>query len=69
MEMKTLLTRPYLQNIVAEYHRQKGSLDYKNDYPAWLCQFGFQVPIMNDHLEFPDDFPDDELVMFVLRWS
>lgn len=75
--MKTIPQRPYLQNIVAEYHRQRGTPnvfnddDYFkfNDYVKWLKQFGFLVPMDFDNLVFPDDFPDDELLLFVLRWA
>lgn len=71
--MKTLPHEPYLKNIVAEYRRQYGIPDYKliasDQYREWLRQFGFKVPADFHILEFPDDFPDEELTMFVLRWS
>ena len=67
--MKTLPQHPYLQNIVAEYHRQRGTtvFDY-NDYRKWLKQFGFRVPMDFHKIEFPDDFSDQDLLLFVLRW-
>jgi hypothetical protein len=67
--MKTLPTLPYLQNIVREYqaqgHKGMGTPHYRD----WLSQFGFAVPVKYECLEFPDDFPDQEFVMFILRWS
>jgi len=69
--MKTLPQYPYLQNIVAEYHRQTGprpTIDI-NHYVNWLKQFGFLVPMDFDNLVFPDDFPDQDLLLFVLRWA
>jgi hypothetical protein len=75
--MKTIPQHPYLQNIVAEYHRQHGTPNIFddndhlrfNDYIKWLKQFGFRVPMDFHKIEFPDDFPDDELLLFILRWS
>ena len=75
--MKTIPNRPYLQNIVAEYHRQRGTpnvFDDKDyfkfeDYIKWLKQFGFLVPMDFDNLVFPDDFSDQDLMLFILRWS
>ena len=68
--MKTLPQYPYLQNIVAEYHRQRGTPNVfdANDYHKWLGQFGFRVPMDFDKIEFPDDFSDQDLLLFVLRW-
>lgn len=67
--MKTLPTRPYLQNIVSNFHAQGGHSIGTTYYREWLSQFGFTVPISGDYLEFPDDFSDQELFMFILRWS
>ena len=71
--MKTIPNRPYLQNIVAEYRRQRGltptSVWDSKDYVKWLDQFGFLVPMDFDNLVFPDDFPDQDLLLFMLRWS
>jgi hypothetical protein len=67
--MKTLPNIPYLRNIVSEYHRQNNSYTYDIDYIEWLKQFGFKVPIKNNTLEFPDDFSDEDMLMFMLRWS
>jgi hypothetical protein len=71
--MKTLPQHPYLQNIVAEYRRQRGltpkSVWDPKDYVSWLGQFGFLVPMDFDKLVFPDDFSDQDLMLFVLRWS
>ena len=71
--MKTLPHYPYLQNIVAEYRRQNGFLsgDYisSDKYREWLSQFGFKVPADFHVLEFPDDFPDEKLILFLLKWS
>lgn len=67
---KTLPQYPYLQNIVAEYHRQTGTLEFDMDvYTEWLMKFGFKVPADFHVLEFPDDFSDEDLMMFILRWS
>ena len=71
--MKILPQHPYLQNIVAEYHRQRGFTSQtqwdSKDYVKWLDQFGFLVPMDFDKLVFPDDFPDQDLLLFMLRWS
>ncbi len=70
--MKTLPQYPYLQNIVAEYRRQHGMgpthLWDSNHYIKWLSQFGFRVPMDFHKLVFPDDFSDQDLLLFVLRW-
>jgi hypothetical protein len=67
--MKRLPKLPYIQNIVAHYHRQTGDWTFGNEYPAWLKQFGFSVPIYNDYLEFPDEFTEEELLLFMIRWG
>lgn len=68
--MKTLPKLPYIQNILNYYHTSTGILMIGTDeYRSWLRQFGFAVPIRGDYLEFPDDFPDDKLTLFILRWS
>lgn len=66
--MKTLPKLPYIQNIVNYYHEQHGPM-FTKEYRDWLSQFGFAVPIRDDFLEFPDDFSDHDLTLFVLRWS
>ena len=67
--MRTLPRHPYLQNIVKEYYAQGHTGFGTPHYRDWLKQFGFKVPVPVDDLEFPDDFPDQEFVMFILRWS
>lgn len=73
--MKTLPINPYLQNIVRHYRDTYGLFTHGPDgtyelYRPWLAQFGFVVPVRNkDQLEFPDDFSDRDLMMFILRWS
>lgn len=71
--MKTLPQHPYLQNIVAEYRRQRrltpNNVWDSKDYVNWLNQFGFLVPMDFDKLVFPDDFSDQDLLLFILRWS
>ena len=68
--MKTLPKYPYLKNIVSyccetqDLKVRPGSPSYRD----WLLQFGFKVPV-DDHLEFPDDFDEKELMLFILRWS
>lgn len=66
--MKTLPMLPYLQNITKHYHEMKGDLKYHDDYPEWLNQFGFKVPVDTRGLEFPD-ISDQELLIFILRWG
>ena len=67
--MKTLPKLPYLQNIVAHYNQETGLYPaLGSGYREWLKQFGFSVPVRNDCLEFPDDFSDHDLMLFVLRW-
>ena len=67
--MKSLPSRPYLKNIVREYrsqgHKGMGTPQYRD----WLRQFGFKVPVRDDYLEFPDEFSEQQLLLFVLRWS
>lgn len=82
--MKTLPVNPYLLNIVNYFHELRGGPHYKggirvricemynideDEYPNWLRQFGFKVPIENDRLEFSHNFPDEKLLLFILRWS
>ena len=71
--MKTIPQRPYLQNIVREYNRQRGFTSQtqwdSKDYVKWLDQFGFLVPMDFDNLVFPDEFSDQDLLLFMLRWS
>jgi len=71
--MKRLPKLPYIQNIVEHYREVTGSDHFKayadGRYQRWLATLGFSVPIYGDYLEFPDDFPDEELTMFILRWS
>lgn len=67
--MKTIPKHPYLQNIISEYYREHDQIGDEK-YVEWLRHFGFMVPLTNFHLlEFPDDFPDSELAMFIMRWS
>lgn len=71
--MKLLPKLPYLQNIVQEYHRQHQPLDglwgFDSSYREWLRQFGFAVPVMGDWLEFPDDFREEKLLLFTIRFG
>lgn len=67
--MKKLPKLPYIQNIVNHYHTSTGTWSISKEYRDWLKQFGFAVPIRGDYLEFPDDFSDNDLLLFVLRWS
>lgn len=68
--MKTLPKLPYLQNIVQEYRKQSAAANFdQKDYIQWLQQFGFAVPVREDRLEFPDEFSDEQLMMFILRFS
>lgn len=68
--MKKLPRTPYLQNIVKEWHNIKPIDPYLgDDYRNWLKTHGFTVPIQNECLEFPDDFSDDNLLVFILKWS
>lgn len=69
--MKTVPQLPYLQNIVRHWNSTGNRLAYSDEYIKYLKQFGFKVPvdIMNDYLEFPDDFSDEDLMLFVLRWQ
>lgn len=72
--MKILPKLPYIQNIVTHYHKETGrwafpDWAFSDEYKYWLRQFGFAVPIRGDYLEFPDEFPDEKLTLFILRWS
>jgi hypothetical protein len=71
--MKQLPKLPYLQNIVSAWHRQNNEVVVRRlgteQYREYLRQFGFEVPIDGDYLVFPDDFSDEELLLFKLRWS
>ena len=69
--MKTLPRHPYLRNIVS-YCCETQDLNVRPGRPAygdWLRQFGFKVPVEGDLLEFPADFDEKELMVFILRWS
>lgn len=68
--MKTLPRIPYLQNIVSEWHRMiDAELEYSDEYIEWLSSHGFKVPIINNYLEFPDDFTEQQMIVFMLRWG
>lgn len=68
--MKTLPKLPYLQNIVAEWHRVSGGTwPVGPEYSYWLAQFGFKVPVREDYLEFPDNFSEKELLLFTIRFG
>ena len=67
--MKRLPKLPFLQNIVMERRRQTGVPIYDYGYIEFLKTFGFAVPIRGDYLEFPDSFSDEDLTLFILRWS
>lgn len=71
--MKKIPKLPYLQNIVSHYHQMVGSDNFQHyageNYRQWLLTLGFAVPIDGDYLEFHDDFSDQELTLFILRWS
>ena len=70
--MKRLPKLPYLQNIVEHYRQMVGSDDFgyyaDGSYQRWLSTLGFALPVY-DYLEFPDDFSDRDLALFILRWS
>lgn len=73
--MKRIPTHPYIQNIVREWHRMHQD-DYNSinsyldgSYRKWLGTHGFKTPVVGDHLEFPDNFSDHELLLFILKWS
>jgi hypothetical protein len=69
--MKLIPKNPYLENIMAHYcecvSTELGIA--RPVYREWLKSFGFKVPVRTDYLEFPDDFPEHDLTMFMLRWS
>lgn len=71
--MKQLPKLPYLQNILQYWAEQIDGDHYRyyadGSYQKWLSTLGFAVPVWGDYLEFPDDFTDEELTMFMLRWS
>lgn len=70
MAMKKLPRDPYLQKIVAEWRTIKPVDPYTGyDYINWLRTHGFSTPVTGDYLEFPDDFSDQDLVIFILKWS
>lgn len=70
MEMKRLPLSPYLNNIVQYYRENHGSIyDEHSSYVAWLKTFGFKVPVDKDHFEFPEDYSDEQLACFILRWK
>lgn len=65
--MKTLPRIPYIDNIFSYYQKEKNNLEFKTEYKIWLKQFGFAVPVKGNYLEFPDDFSDEDLFLFMLR--
>jgi hypothetical protein len=70
--MTKLPDYPYLQNIVSYYRKMTDNSNgplYHDDYITYLKSFGFRVPIEFGTLEFPDDFSEKDLMMFILRWS
>jgi hypothetical protein len=68
--MKTLPQRPYLQNIVRAYSQQGHRGVGTKHYRTWLAQHGFRVPVQyNDKLEFPDEFSEQDLTLFILKWG
>lgn len=72
--MKLIYKKPIIYNLVHEYRNIYGPIfSNKNSgiikYHEWLKQFGFSVPVRGDYLEFPDDFSDQQITAFILRWS
>lgn len=68
--MKRLPVLPYLNNMVEYYRKNYGSIYNHHDaYVEWLKTFGFKVPIDKNNIEFPDDYSDEQLIAFILRWS
>jgi hypothetical protein len=75
MVMKELPLYPYLRNIVSYFYSIHGHgasvmrsrKDYEY-YVQWMRQFGFEFPATSQVLKFPDDFSDEDLMMFKLRW-
>lgn len=39
------------------------------EYSEWLSTHGFKVPVEGNILEFPDTFTDQDILVFVLKWS
>lgn len=72
--MKRISKFPYIDNLFYHYRFNMGPVFSKREYGIvqyhdWLRQFGFEVPIKGQYLEFPDDFPDKKITMFVLKWG
>jgi hypothetical protein len=70
--MKTIPTDPYINNIAEEYYRVTGNKPWEDskNFREWAKQFRFKIPLENwDVFQFPDDFSDEELILFILRWS
>lgn len=66
--MKTIPKHPYLDNMFKYYWEHIGNPMMSPNYVEWLDTHGFKVPV-DDELEFPDDFSDNDIMLFVLRWS
>ena len=74
MVMKCLPSQPYIENLRTYYLRNVGPIFGAGNtsiikYQEWLKQYGFEVPVRGTFLIFPDDFDDNELLLFILRWS
>lgn len=72
--MKQIPKLPYIHNLWRHYRFNFGPVFGLGQigviqYHEWLKQFGFTVPIKGQYLEFPDDFPDKKITMFVLKWG
>lgn len=73
--MKRISKHPYIQNIVRAWHSMhpddlnsiKSYMD--GSYRKWLSTHGFKTPVTGDYLEFSDNFSDEELLHFIIKWS
>lgn len=74
--MRRIPKNPYLHNILQEY-RRRFPLDEHTDlthrakhYTDWVEGLGLKFPIIYDEdIIIPDTMSDENLALFIMRWS
>ena len=66
---KTLSASPYLWHMAYAFQDIGEHFVGSKEYSEWLSTHGFKVPVEGNILEFPDTFTDQDILVFVLKWS
>jgi hypothetical protein len=66
--MKTLPAQDFLWKMAQVYDAHGGFIGDKG-WPVWLATHGFKVPVEHNVLEFDESFTDEDMLVFVIKWS